>query len=43
MEHLFNFVPIAVFPVSGHHWKEPGSVFAPSLQVFTGTDEILPA
>ena len=30
--HLFQFVPIASSPVTGHHWKEPGSVlFTPSL------------
>ena len=32
---VFPWVPIASCPVTGYHWKEPGSIlFAPSLQVF---------
>lgn len=34
---VFQFVPTAFGPVSGHHWKEPGSVLiVPSLWVHTG-------
>jgi len=41
---VFWFLAIATGPVTGHHWEEPGSVlFAPSLQVFIQTDEILPS
>ena len=30
-----QFLPIASGPVTGHHWKEPGSIlFAPSLEIF---------
>jgi len=37
----FIFVPIAFGPVTGHHWKAPGSIlFAPSLQVFQHFDKI---
>lgn len=41
-EHsVFQFVPIASAPVSGHHWKEPGLVsFAPSPQDFVHIDEL---
>ena len=36
-------MPVASGPVTGHHWKEPGSVlFASSLQVFIHIDEIPP-
>jgi len=36
-----RFVPFASHPLTGHHWKKPGCVlFAPSLQVFIGIDEI---
>ena len=32
---VFQFVPIASSPVTGHHWKEPGCIlFASSLKVF---------
>lgn len=32
---LFQFLPFASCPVTGHHWKHPDSIFlAPSLQVF---------
>ena len=38
---VFQSVPAASGPVTGHHWKEPGSVlFAPSLQVFMYIDKI---
>ena len=38
---MFRFVPTASGLVTGHHWKEPGSVFfAPSLQVFIYVDMI---
>ena len=38
---VFHFVPIASGLVTGHHWKEPGSVlFAPSFQVSIYIDEI---
>jgi len=37
---VFLFVPTAAGPVTGHHWKEPGSVFfAPSLQVFAHVED----
>lgn len=37
---VFQFVPMASGSVSGHHWKEPGSVlFAPSFQVFIHIDK----
>ena len=40
---VFQFVPIAFGPVTGHQWKEPGSVlFSPSLQVFIYIDDISP-
>jgi len=36
-----QFVPIASCPVTGHCWKEPGSVLcAPSLQLFVYVDEV---
>ena len=31
---VFQFMPIASSPVTGHCWKEPGSGCVPSLQVF---------
>lgn len=32
---VFQFMPIASSPVTGHHWKEPGSLFLlSSLQIF---------
>ena len=32
---VLQFLPTASSPTTGHHWKQPGSVFlAPSLQVF---------
>ena len=38
---LFQCVPVASGPVTGHHWQEPVSVLsAPSLQVFIHVDEI---
>lgn len=38
---VFQSVPIASCSGTGHHWREPGSVlFAPSLQLFMGTDKI---
>lgn len=38
---VFWFVLPTSCPGTGHHWKEPGSVFfAPSLQVFIDVDEI---
>lgn len=34
-EHpVFHFVPTASGPGTGHYWKEPGSTFTPSLQIF---------
>lgn len=34
-EPLFQFVPVASGPVSGHHWKGPGSALSvTSLWVF---------
>lgn len=40
-EFLFQFVPMASGPHTGHQWKEPGCVlFAPSLQAFIYIDEI---
>lgn len=39
----FLFVPIVICPVSGHHWKELGSIFfIPFHQVFIHIDKILP-
>lgn len=38
---VFQFVPVASWPGTEHHWKEPGSVlFAPSLQLLIDTDMI---
>lgn len=38
---MFQFVPIASGLVTGHLWKEPGSIpLAPSLQVLMHIDEI---
>ena len=38
---MFPFVPIASWPVTGHHWKQPDSIFfAPSLQPFIYIDEV---
>ena len=38
---MFQFVPIASGPVTGHHRAEPGSIYlAPLLQVLINTDEI---
>ena len=38
---VFQFVPIASGPVTGHQWKEPGSIlFAPSLQEFMYTNKV---
>lgn len=31
---VFHFVPAASGPGTGHYWKEPGSIFTPSLQIF---------
>ena len=40
---VLQFVPIASGPVTGHHWKVPGSIcFTLSLQVFICIDEIRP-
>jgi len=40
---VLQFVHIASRPVTGHHRKEPGSIFfTPSIQVFIYIDEILP-
>jgi len=40
---VFHFVPTTSCPVTGHHWKAPGSVvLAPSLQVFIYIDKIPP-
>jgi len=40
---VFQVVPIASGPVTGHHSKKPGSIFiAPSLQVFLYIGKILP-
>jgi len=40
---VFQFVPIASGPVTGHHWKQPGCIlFAPSFRVFIYADEIPP-
>ena len=40
---VFHFVPIASCPVTGHLWKEAGSVFlSPSLQIFMYTDKFPP-
>ena len=40
---VFQFVPTASGPVTGHHWEEPGStLFSPSLQVFIHSDKTLP-
>jgi len=40
---LFQFVPIASCPVTGHHWKEPDSMlFSPPLLVFLYIDKIPP-
>ena len=37
---VLQLVPIVPGPVTGHHWKEPGSVlFASSLQVFKNIDK----
>ena len=37
---LFQCVPGASGPVTGHHWKEPGSIlFAPFLQVFISIEK----
>jgi len=39
---VFQFVPIASGPATGHHPEEPGTVlFAPSLQLFMHIDEML--
>ena len=36
----FQFVPIASCPATGHHWKEPGSLFFVALlQIFVTIDE----
>jgi len=38
---VFQFMPIACCPVTGHHWKLSGSSFLSScLQVFAESDEI---
>ncbi|KAK4830703.1 hypothetical protein QYF61_012872 [Mycteria americana] len=40
---VFQFVPIASCPVTGHHQIQPGSVFStPSLQVFIYIDKMSP-
>ena len=40
---VFQFVPTAPGPVTGHHCKEPSSIlFAPSLQVLICIDKIPP-
>ena len=40
---MFQSVPIASGPVTGHDQKEPGSIlFVPSLQVLLYIDEIPP-
>jgi len=40
---VFVFVPTASGPVTGHHWKEPGSVlFTSSVQVFAYIEKIPP-
>jgi len=38
---VFQFVPIALYRVTGHHWKEPGPIhLAPTHQIFIGIDKI---
>jgi len=39
---VLQFVPTASGPVTGHHRKEPGSLFARSLQVFIHTNQMPP-
>lgn len=40
---VLQFVLIASCPLTGHHGKDPGSIFfAPSLQVVAHIDEIPP-
>jgi len=42
--HMFQFVPIEFWPVTGHLQEEPGSVcFTPSLQIFVHIDKIAPS
>lgn len=40
MFFLFQCVPIASNLVTGCHWKQPGSVFAFSLQLFMYTEDL---
>lgn len=37
---VFQFVPITSGPVTGCHWREPVSIFAPTLQVFKHTGKL---
>lgn len=38
---MFQYVSIASFPLTGHHWKEPNTLlFAPSLWVFADIGKI---
>lgn len=38
---LFEFLAIATCPVTGHHWKEPGTILlAPTLEIFICINEI---
>lgn len=38
----FQYVPITSGPVTGHHWKEPGSLLiVPSFQLFIHIDKVL--
>lgn len=38
---LFQFVPTAIYPSPGHHWKQPASnIFVPSFQIFMNTDPL---
>lgn len=38
---VFQGVPTASDPVTGHHWKEPGSLIVPSLQEFIYIGKVL--
>jgi len=37
---VFQCVPVASGPVTGHHCKESGSIFTPSVHLFVHIDEI---
>ena len=39
---MLQFVPVALCPAAGHHWKESGPILlTPTLQIFVGISKVL--